>query len=479
MKRMLAFLLVLMTLTASACAEELTVWVTMDMWIQEIFQAEHPEVTLTESRMEGYPLNASEMAGKMLTREFDYDVFTAMTAYSLPQELIDKGYVLDLSGSEIIREAVSRLYPALQAQVTRDGKIYAFPNRVELDPLPQCGNPDVWAELGYTEADVPQSFGEYLDFLDAWVARQQEDPQPQYWVYNTMDELIYDEAWYTMMLTRQLMENYILQKQYAGEPLTFDEPELLALLERVRATGAAIYGIEPVKTESMGAGRPLFSRYVATAEQRAAWHVPMRLNREQPDVLCGRIDMAMVYAGTDAPELAIQYIECVVQNNEDYLDTDIYVDAQPIVNEAQGDRIRHWSNLIALAEHRLANDRTPYTEYMDLEGWTQSELNDYASNAAEIWDWPDSTVRERADTWQWYLERAYEEEYIVSPEELAEWAQFMETMYFPGPGAFSPTTDVGVNFYSLIDQFAEGVISAGQLTQEAARIAWMVEMENQ
>lgn len=490
MKKLIAMLLVLITLTATACAEELTVYYWGDERdIDAAFLAAHPGVTLAKSRMVGsYPWTASEMAGKMLTREFDYDVFYVGTSDHLPQDIIDKGYALDLSGSEIVREAVARMHPAIQAQAVRDGKIYALPYAVAFNPKPMVCNPEAWEALGYTEADIPQSFPEFLDFLNAWVERQRQNPQDEYWVFNSMDVTVYTSSYYTYQLTQLLMENYILQKQFAGEPLTFDEPELLALLKRVRETGAAIYSIETVKEESMGrVGTALFMTEMMGSRMDEAdierWQVPLRLNREQPVVVSGEMSLAMVYAGTDTPELAIDYIESIVQNNTDnghrWADSTLYTDGQPIVNEKQADDIRHWSNLIALAEHRLANDKTPYTEYMDLEGWTQQQLNNYAHNAAEAWDWSDSQTRDFLDSWHWYLDQAIKQEYLFSPEALAAWQRFIQRMYFPEPSAFSSSTDVGVNFYSLMDQFAEGTISAEQLVQEAARIAWMVEMENQ
>ena len=490
MKRLLAMLLVLMTVTAAACAEELTVYYWGDdRDINAAFLAAHPGVTLAESRMDGsYPITASELAGKMLTREFDYDVFYVATGRYRPQEIIDKGYALDLSGSDVIREAVARMHPAIQAQVMRDGKIYAFPYSVTFAPKPMVCNPEAWEALGYTEADIPQSFPEFLDFLDAWVERQRQDPQEEYWVFNSMDVTVYSSSYYTDRLTQLLMENYILQKQFAGEPLTFDEPELLALLERVQETGAAIYSIETVKEESWGRvgtalfGTEMMGLFLDEADIER-WQVPLRLSREQPAVVSGEMSMAMVYAGSDTPELAIAYVESIVLNNTDngyrWADAKLYTDGQPIVNEAQANEIRHWSNLIALAEHRLANDRTPYTEYMDLDGWTQQELNNYAHNAVEVWEQDDSTIRDWLDSWHWYLNQAEQREYIFSPEALAAWQRFIQAMYFPEPSAFSPSTDVGWNFLTLEKQFAEGTISAGQLLEEARRIAWMVEMENQ
>ena len=48
-----------------------------------------------------------------------------------------------------------------------------------------------------------------------------------------------------------LIENYIMQLQYAGEPLRFENDTLVSLLERVKEVGEAIYYSEPVTKGSM------------------------------------------------------------------------------------------------------------------------------------------------------------------------------------------------------------------------------------
>ena len=490
MKRFLAMLFVLLIVTSAACAEELIACYWGDSRDADAaFLAAHPGVRLGQSRMEVYPFTASEMAGKMLTREFDYDVFFVETACHLPQDVIDKGYALDLSGSEIIREAVARLHPTIRSWVEQDGHIYGFPYSVEFKPTPMICNPEAWEALGYTEDDIPQSFPEFLDFLDAWVARQRQDFRSDYWVFNSMDVTAYTASWYTNKLASMLIDNYVLQKQFAEERLTFDEPELLMLMKRVQETGAAIYSIEQVKEESLGRvmtalfTREGFGLHGITTQEQERWYVPLRLNREQPAVVTGTLDIAMVYAGTDKPELAIDYIESIIQNNTfdgvKWDDAMLYVDGQPIINEKQAEDIRRWSNLIALGEHRLAGDQSPITEYLDLTDATEQRIADYAHTAQYLWERSEEQAQKDIDDWQWYLDEANRKEYLFSPESLAAWQRFVQTMYFPGPSPLSPDTEGGWNVTLLIRQFAAGTISAEQLLRDVARIEWMMEMENQ
>ena len=487
MKKLLAIILALMTLTSTACAEELTVLFRNDLQsiAMQAFQSAYPDVTVTKAESSAFPENASTLAGRMLTREFDCDVFAVSTWSYLPGELIDKGYVLDLSGSDVIREAVGRMHPVLQDQVTRDGKIFGFPQAVDFQPSPLLCNDEAWEELGFTEADIPQSFADFLDFLDAWVERQQTDPQDGYWVLTSMDEMNYDSAYYTGWLTNRLMENYILQKQFVGDALTFDEPELLTLLKRVRETGAAIYRIEPARNLEQDR-TPLFFTDFSAVETLERWQVPLRLHREQPNVVSGSLYVVMAYAGTESPEAAVAYIESIVRNNGQlgaglgrYYDTRLYPDAQPIVNDEQEALLRQQSNHIAMLERRLADDKTPWEEYLDLTGANDTDLWLYAHAFNAMWDDTDIDARDALERYQQLLEQIARQTYRVSPEELEVWQRFIQTMYFPGPSAFSLSTDVGWNFQKTMDQFAEGVISAEQLLQDAARIAWMVEMENQ
>ena len=113
------------------------------------------------------------MTTEMLVGTFDADVFWLHSAGIDYRSIMEKGYCLDLSGSEIIRNAMENLYPAFADQCVKDGKIYAVPIGSQLDFLTM--NPDLAADAGMGEVAIPDSFPAFLDFVEAWNAHLQDD----------------------------------------------------------------------------------------------------------------------------------------------------------------------------------------------------------------------------------------------------------------------------------------------------------------
>lgn len=128
------------------------------------FVAAHPDVTL--KGWEPYYSTTGEFVGALLTKALSSDLFDISTFTVDYRQIMKKGYLLDLSGSSVIREAISRMHPSIAAQTMLDGKIYAVPTRISFDYMEV--NRDGWAQAGLSEADVPDSFPAFLDFLEHW-----------------------------------------------------------------------------------------------------------------------------------------------------------------------------------------------------------------------------------------------------------------------------------------------------------------------
>ena len=126
MKKLFALILALLTMTSTACAETLRLYLTR---APEAFTNAHPEVKIVHQDNERDPgyYTTAEFSGPMMTREFNWDVFPIYVDRADAHLLMKKGYLLDLSDSDIIREAVARMHPAIAEQCMLDGKIYAVP----------------------------------------------------------------------------------------------------------------------------------------------------------------------------------------------------------------------------------------------------------------------------------------------------------------------------------------------------------------
>ena len=481
MKRLIAMLLLLMTLTASASAETLRLYQVI---LRDDFTAEHPGVDILTNYTDegGFSYGTMELYNALLGGTFDWDVFETWTHETDIRLLMKKGYLLDLSSSGIVRDYIARLYPDVAAQCVYDGKIYAVPMGLWDQSAPKMVWPEKWQEVGYTEADVPQTYGEYLNFIDAWLDRREDDPNLTLNVFAYFTPFEYNIHSYSAVLVDELLESHIAQLVYAGQPLSFSDPDLPDLLEQAKAVGERIFRYEPTKTET-NSNYGLFGLTNLAFSERAPWQANLRIHEEQPLLTPHFLTMTCVYAGTENPELAIAALESSLLQ---YLSEDVHAsriammcaDSQPVRNPSFDSQMRLTQNFIAMCEHQLAGDDTPYTEYVDM-----TDLDEYQSTvaywAAELPGMTEADVRDRlarqlesAEFFKKY------QEYTVSPDFLAAWRQYGQHLYFPGPNIF--TAEEGYeNFTRLKRQFVDGAIDAKQLITELDRIAWMMQMEKQ
>ncbi len=241
----------------------------------------------------------------------------------------------DLSGSETIRAAVSRMMPWIQRLVTDNtGAIHALP----LSATVRCFSwrEDAWDAAGLTEADIPQSYSELLDFLDGWCDRLEENPhQPARvssllrWSTGTKKN---DYCWW---LTEMLLMCQVMQCRYAGIPVAFHTPEFIECAQRTRDVADRLYKLEPrgKKAEnlpelffnSLRAGR-VFNEGQSYELSHA---IPMRLSIDQPALIWGSVEMAVVPAASSMQEEALWFLADRLQNNGWLHDVLLYADFTP------------------------------------------------------------------------------------------------------------------------------------------------------
>ena len=486
MKKLLALTLTLLTLTSSACAETLKLYYITP---SDSFKAAHPgvEIITNYDKNLRFFFSGMELNNALLTGGFEWDALEADSSYTALQLLYEKGYLLDLSGSEIIRDVISRLHPDIASMCMRDGRIYSVPVCIRYaGESPKTVWPDLWMEAGYTQADIPQTFGEYLDFIDAWLDRRKDDPDLTMNVFAQFEPFEYNVHSYSERLVSELLDSYIDQTLYAGKMLRFDDPDLIPLLEKAKAVGERIFRYEPTKTDN-NSYHGLFGGAIGEFDFSllADWQVDLRLREDQPAIRRFCLDVAGVYAGTKNPELAIAAVEDDVRqalHEEVYEERRarvemLFTDGQPVRNGIYEREQRLKQNYIVMYEHKLSGDHTPYAEYIDM-----TDLDAYWGNISRFaeelktmseQDIQNGIIEMRAKMAQYQRDW----EYILSPENLAAWKQYARHLYFPSPNVF--TTDEGhENFKSLKKQFIDGLIDARQLVSELDRIAWMMAMEN-
>ncbi|NLO85691.1 MAG: extracellular solute-binding protein [Clostridiales bacterium] len=449
MKQKISFLLLILlcfSLGLPAFAETLTFYrLNNKNDGYKSFQAAHPDVQCTWTQ-EDYNTTYA-LGGALLTGEFNSDVYNMNSIFFDCQQIMSKGYCVDLSANEIIRTELEKMHPSIVSKVMQDGKIYAIPFGISYEfwSIDEEG----WNAAGLTEADIPTSFPEFLDFLTYWTQRTEDEPEHEISIENGWVKELYNKHSYTSWLISILVENYIMQHQYADEPLRFDNEELISLLDRAKEVGAEIYRTEPVAKGSMKLFESVASNRWISADSAL---VSLRINENQPHLIKSYLSMYAINPLTSKSALSIDLLERIITNLPDLTKALFYQETDPVLNPNYEESLSSTLARIAAAEEKLKSK--------ELDADTREELTINLMNYHTV------------------LESTKLRVYTLSPEQLAQYQSYVDTLYFPAPSLFYIATDAGWNVQLLEDQLAAGALSSQEFVKELDRLAWMVEMED-
>lgn len=414
----------------------------------------HPDITFDQ--IQDYYQTTSQLFGKMLTKEFQCDLLNLDTKNHDFSRLMTHESFVDLSSSSVIADAIARMHPAIAKNGMADGKIYAVPNGVRFEYLRIYEN--AWFDSGLTMEDIPQSFPDFLTFLENWCERLERGEVDGVRVFSGFD-IFYSEISYIRTLTSLLVDHYMMQSQFAGQTLDFDNNEFIALLERCKAVGKLLYEYEPPIDQVRGPGAPLFTQDAQMVwPQTAKWIVFLRLNDEQPKLIKAWLNMYAVYADSKNKERTIELLEKIVTGPESPMlwnDVLLYQDSMPKINNNYEHTKQANTSRIKEVEAQLQrNDLTPEARISledDLKLWQHNlENNEKDSN-----------------------------KYHVSASELEDYRAYVGSLYFAGPNAFE-NAPTGVDVLQTLEQqFAYEKLTTETFVTELNRIARMMELENQ
>ncbi|MBQ8556697.1 MAG: hypothetical protein IJ438_12625 [Clostridia bacterium] len=454
MKRMLTVLLAAMLLLTSASAETLK---TFQMYV------ENPPVEVKNDDAVWYD-TAEEMAGALVAGGFDYDVFYMSPSVDA-KVLMEKGYCLDLSPYEDLMAHFDRLLPSIQAQCTLDGKVYALPHIMWTYII--CANPAGWEAAGLDIAEAPSSMVELLDFLEDWCVIAEENPDIPTHVLSYWVSGLYHEGSYVEWLTNLIIESWMVQKECAGEPLRFNDPALLALLERAEVIGKRLYHAEYVAPDLLAMTPETqnrdFAQYSLFTEvggnyfiyETGAPILYQRIDASQPALVEAQLDMYAIHAGSSMAQDAVALLAYVMDTLEEEWALLLYADAQPLRNEDYESAISTQKARIAALEEQLKNK--------ELELDVRYELEDELSRRQAL------LTKQAAPENMWRF----------SAEELAAYQEMAAGFYYSTPGVLDVSREEGRILLQLQERFARGQMTAQAFLQEVDRMAAMLIMENQ
>lgn len=410
------------------------------------FLVEHPGTTI-EWPSQVFSTRA-EFTNALLTGTYTCDMFIWRTNQVDWQLLMEKGYCYDLSQSAVLMEAVQKMHPRIAEQAMRDGKLFAIPYAVGFSYLQVAEN--TWLEAGYTLEDVPKSFPAFLDFLDKWCDRIEAGDASGIRVIGGWDAGSYTNASYVEWLTKLLVDEAILQMQYAGESLHFDDPQLRVLLDRCCEIGQRLYALEP--RADCAALLELSARNVWPKDSNRI--VFLRLDETQPLLINASLDMWAVFSDASNPEICIDLLEYIVTDTDETdnaSDLLLFANAEPRVNPEYVSGVATWKGKLNEVDSQLQASNLSTANRMELEELRAKYLL--------------------------LLERQEEIKWVMDADQLADYQAHADGLFFAAPSVFTDVTEGYDMLASLYKRFASQSITENAFLTELDRIAQMLTEE--
>lgn len=443
----------ILLMALSANAETLNFYQCIDTWDEgfQTFQKKNPNLNYVWS--EDYYENTAVLAGKLLTHELQSDVLGLSTTNIDIRQVAAKGYFLNLSNSQVIRDIVNQMLPAVSAAVVKDDQIYALPYYVAFDYWEV--SEEGWEAAGLSIEEIPQSFPSFLTFIDMWCDRIESEPEPSIHIWNGWDGTVYDSFSYTFLLTEMLINSAAMQMEATGGSLSFQSEEIAVLLERVKETGRRIYELEPaIQASDSVMGYSLFNPVTRPIwPENSDLIVSMRLNDDQPKFVKAIVMYLAVNSATASPAACVELVEDMAATLAYDMKPYLFIDGEPAQKP-------NYDELLASAKKNVTDTEAQLKD---------TQLDMYVRDALE----------EDLASYQIVLENTEKDaaRYAVSPGQLADYRQHSSDLYVATPGVFTPGTDAYANVRSLGQRFAEGQLTTEQFLQQLNRMVQMVNME--
>lgn len=180
-------------------------------------------VSFADPSLSGGPQALAQM---LVSGEGDMDIFILESSNMDTQNLMNKGYLADLSGSPALLAYADALYPTYKAaSLSGAGQLMLLP--IAQQARMQGYYPKIFDEVGM---QVPGTFFQLVNFVQDWNDQKTED-FPDYLPLSTPNM--------RMALIGKALELYAFQQEAKGQPFSFQDPllkEMLLAVEGLRLT---------------------------------------------------------------------------------------------------------------------------------------------------------------------------------------------------------------------------------------------------
>lgn len=203
----------------------------------------------------------AQMIESMLNRDATVDIYVLNASQRAYSAMYERGYMVEMENPDIV-SAVERMYPAVQKAVMKDGKVVAVP--VSVYGWMLGVDYTAFEKIGMTKADIPTNWVDFLHMLNELSGKLPADGSVRvFGEYMTQRDV-------RSNLMEAILQSYQLYLGQDGVEISYDTPELRAILEALDQLDLAALGVPEENPElddsvSMAAGVAIID---STAQER-------------------------------------------------------------------------------------------------------------------------------------------------------------------------------------------------------------------
>lgn len=271
------------------------------------FTDQHPEYMVSIS----HDTSTDTLLQSMMNRDSSVDIYTLSGTESALQALLNRGYVAELEGSEIISTAVAEMYPYIQDFCMRDGHIYTLPISGYTDAM--AINVNCLKKLGYTEEDIPTNWAEFLKLIADIADSGRLEEMPEI----TIADPYYTRTWYRESVFSNMMQDFFLWLDQSEDNVKRSSEVLIELCNAFDAVnwdglgypeeledGMYDYNVENILLQEWSVGVDSFHYWMESVQL-----MPLAVVEGEDPLLGSHMDFAFVNPFSEHKEEAIQYLE--------------------------------------------------------------------------------------------------------------------------------------------------------------------------
>ena len=303
----------------------------------------------------------SSISADIIAQSGAIDLYMVKTNSAEYAALVNRGYLLPIE-SDKIQSFVDRMYPQMRDEITRDGQALALPVNFETGCISY--NPTVFAALGLTEGDVPETWMEFLTLL----ARMPE-------LVADTDYAVFG-AWNIDYYMRSLLANAIIadfcQRYVSGEEL--DTAQLSALMTELDKIDFTSMGLstDPDDRQDGDDEKTVFHQSLGISLRRDDGFfqpMPLGLQEEMQGVIDGEMTVVILNPYSTNQEAAIAFLETMLENVPTTVQASVCADWEGGVKmDGADDSLQRVEDNIATiqAELETATDEDEIAQYQAL-----------------------------------------------------------------------------------------------------------------